>query len=328
MRNTFIAALTERAATDERIMLLTGDLGFRVVERFQERFPGRYLNGGIAEQDLIEVAAGLALEGYKPFVYSIASFPTLRCLEQIRNSVCNPELDVTVICIGGGFAYGQLGMTHHATEDMAAMRSMPCMEVLSPADPAEARAVAAYCFESTSPKYVRINRGGEPELEGAERVEGLPVQGLRGLVERARRAPAGVEGAAGAADVAIVATGAIAKEALEAADLLAQAGISCEVFTAPLVKPLDAEGIRAVAARTKLVATLEEHTVIGGLGSAVAEAIEDARVDGAHGLAPVLRIGIPDRFPDVVGDQRYLRQRFSMDAEGVTRRIREALGRA
>lgn len=327
MRNTFVNALVEEAAADPSIMLLTGDLGYRVVEGFEEAYPGRYLNAGIAEQDMIEVAAGLALEGHKVFVYSISGFPTLRCLEQIRNCLCYHDLDVTIICIGGGFAYGHLGSTHHATEDVAVMRAMPNMQVLSPADPAETRLVARYCFDRPGPKYVRLNRGGETDLPGADALEGLVTADFGAPLERVLRRPEGEgEGEASSLDVAFLATGAIATEANRASELLAAEGISSLVLTVPCLKPLDADTVISLGTWAKLLVSVEEHSVIGGLGSAVASTLASAPLTvPGKGVAPLLAVGIPDAFPEVVGDQSYLRHLFAMDAEGIAARVGEAL---
>ncbi len=328
MRNTFIKALIEEAATDPSIMLLTGDLGYRVVEGFQEAYPQRYLNCGIAEQNMIEVAAGLALEGRKVFVYSIAGFPTLRCLEQIRTCLCYHDLDVTIICIGGGFAYGELGSTHHATEDIAAMRSLPNMQVLSPADPAETRVVARYCFDAPGPKYVRLNRGGERDLPGADAIEGLEAADFGAPLERVLRRPAGESEAENAElDVAFLATGAIAAEAAEASERLAEEGISSLLLTVPCIKPLDAETVLSLGTWAKLLVSVEEHMLIGGLGSAIAQALASAGLSSEKPVAPLLPIGIPDAFPGEVGSQRHLRHLFGMDAAGIVARVHEALGR-
>ncbi len=326
MRNTFVQALVDQAAKDPSIMLLTGDLGYRVVEGFEAAYPQRYLNCGIAEQDMIEVAAGLALEGRKVFVYSISSFPTLRCLEQIRDSVCYHNLDVTILCIGGGFAYGELGTTHHATEDMACMRALPNMRVLSPADPAETRLVASYCFNTPGPKYVRLNRGGEKDLPGADAIEGLEVADFGAPLERIMRRPAGeTPGEDAELDVAFLATGAIAAEANLASERLAEEGISSLVLTVPCVKPLDADTVLSLGTWAKLLVSLEEHTTIGGLGSAIATAVASAGLSSEKPIAPLLEIGIPDAFPEVVGSQAHLRHLFGMDADGIVAKVRAAL---
>lgn len=156
MRNQFIEGLINQAQTDPKIVLLVGDIGYSVVEKFQSRFPERFFNCGIAEQMMMGLAAGLASEGYKVFVYSIANFPTFRCAEQIRNDVAYHNFDVTVVSVGGGVAYGAAGFSHHATQDFALMRAMPNMTILSPGNSQELKHCLEYAFSNSGPKYLRL----------------------------------------------------------------------------------------------------------------------------------------------------------------------------
>ena len=168
MRTAFIRALEEVAAEDDHVMLVVGDLGFGVVEAFAERFPDRYVNAGVAEQNMTGIAAGMALSGRVVFTYSIANFPTLRCLEQVRNDVCYHNADVKIVAVGGGFVYGSLGMSHHATEDLAIMRALPNMTVIAPGDPVEAAAATRAVVNRPGPCYLRLGRAGEPIVHGSD----------------------------------------------------------------------------------------------------------------------------------------------------------------
>src|SRR2546423_4713749 len=162
MRNAFLDTLYELALNDDRIVFITGDLGFRVVEKFMENIPKQFLNAGVAEQNMTGIAAGMALSGKISFTYSIANFPTLRCLEQIRNDVCYHDANVKVVSVGGGFTYGAMGATHHAIEDLAVMRALPCLVVVAPGDPVEARAATRAIIAHSGPCYLRLGKAGEP----------------------------------------------------------------------------------------------------------------------------------------------------------------------
>jgi transketolase len=302
MREAFIRALSELAAEDERIVLVNGDLGFGVLDDFRERFPDQYVNTGVAEQNMTAVACGMALTGARAYTYSIGNFPTLRCLEQLRNDVCYHHADVTVVAVGGGFSYGQLGVSHFATEDLGVMRSLPGMTVVAPSDPWQAYELARQLRSRGGPSYLRIDKGSA----------GLPA----GEVElgKIREVRAGD-------DAVIFSTGAILSEALAAAEMVAPDGIGLRVIDVHTIKPLDVQGICSAARECKHVFTLEEHVVTGGLGSAVAEACAEAGVS----LKSFRRIGLQDTFPDVVGDQPYLRTRYGLDAPSVAMQVRRAV---
>jgi transketolase len=285
MRTAFIETLCELAAADERIWLLTGDLGFSVLEAFSGRFPGRYVNVGVAEQNLAGVAAGLARCGKVPFIYSIANFPTLRCLEQIRNDICYHGGDVKVVAVGGGFAYGSHGYTHHGIEDLGVMRMLPGMTVVAPGDPVEARLATAAIARHPGPCYLRLGKGREPVVHPHPPDFALG----RALPVRPGR------------DVTIIAAGAVLHEAATAAAALAGDGIDAAVLSMPTIKPIDAEAVVRAARRTGAIVTAEEHSVTGGLGSAVAEVLAESGV-------PVRfrRFGVRDAVQHAVGSQAYL----------------------
>lgn len=302
MRDSFVRALSELAAEDERVMLVNGDLGFGVLTDFIARFPDQYVNAGVAEQNMTAIACGMALTGARAYTYSIGNFPTLRCLEQLRNDVCYHQADVTVVAVGGGFSYGQLGVSHFATEDLSVMRTLPGMTLVAPSDPWQAYELTRQLHARGGPAYLRIDKGsadlppGEVEL---------------GRIRQVRDGD----------DAVIFSTGAILSEALAAADALADEGIALRVIDVHTVKPLDIEGICTAAAECGHVLTLEEHVVAGGLGGAIAEVCAESGVT----LKSFRRIGLGDAFPDVVGDQAYLRVRYGLDSASIANSVRRIL---
>lgn len=300
MRGSFIGSVLELAKHDKNIELITGDLGFGVLKPFWETVPDQFINAGIAEQNMTAIAAGMALEGKTVFVYSIANFPTMRCLEQIRNDCAYHEANVNIVCVGGGFAYGSLGMSHHATEDLAVMRSLPGVTVFAPADKVEAAAVAKAAAAWPGTCYIRLGRGGETvvreTIDNFRVGKALPVQtGSR---------------------VAIFSTGDIYGEVEVAKDFLSQNGIVSTVYTFPTVKPIDSDVIKMCARSHELIVTCEEHNVVGGLGSAVAEVLAETA-----GAARLVRLGISDTYCSAVGDQRYLRRQNGLCGDQIADRI-------
>ncbi len=297
MRDAFVAVLMEAAERDPRLVLLTGDLGFGVLTKFSERFPRQFINAGVAEQNMTAMACGLALEGRKVFTYSIANFATLRCLEQIRNDVCYHNADVTIVSIGGGFSYGQAGMSHFATEDIAILRALPNMTVLAPTGLWEATQATKAIIAGSGPAYLRIDKG---------RAASDPKPGEQFQIGQARVVREG-------GDVALIATGAILSETLLAADRLAALGISSRVISMHTIKPLDVQTVLTAARETAGIVTVEEHNILGGLGGAVAEACLEAETRPGF----FARIGLADTFPTIVGDQNYLRARYRLNAEAI-----------
>lgn len=297
MRSAFIRTLIELAARDERINLVVGDLGFGVVEPFAERFPDRYLNVGIAEQNMTGVAAGMALCGKVVFTYSIANFPTLRCLEQIRNDVCYHNADVKIVSVGGGLGYGALGITHHATEDLAVMRALPQMVVVAPADPIEAELATRAVVEHPGPCYLRLGKSGEPRLHPPR------VDFRLGKAITVRRGD----------DICLTSTGSMLETVLQVADRLAREGISARVLSMHTLKPLDSDAVLAAAQETSAIVTIEEHSITGGLGSAVAETLAES----PDFRIPFKRLGLSPAFASRVGSQEYLRAVHSLSVEGV-----------
>lgn len=300
MRDAFVRALMREAAADPRLTLITGDLGFGVLRPFWETYPAQFINAGIAEQSMTSMAAGLALTGRTVLTYSIGNFPTLRCLEQIRNDCAYHGANVKIVCVGGGFVYGSLGMSHHATEDIAALRAIPGVTVFAPGDPAEVEAVVPVLLRTEGTCYLRLGRGGEPTLH-TEPVKDWTLPRALTLHE--------------GKDVAILSAGGILTQTVEAARLLAERGVEAEVVSFPCVKPLDTEKIAELCRRFRHLVTVEEHTIVGGFGGAVCEAAAETG-SGCR----IHRIGMPDIFATAVGNQQYLRGCYGMDAASVCER--------
>jgi len=309
MRTAFVKALLACAEADPRVTLVVGDLGFGVVTPFRDKLPRQFVNAGVAEQNMTGLAAGLALSGKIAFTYSIANFPVVRCLEQIRNDVCYHNANVKVVAVGGGYAYGSLGASHHATEDLALMRAMPNMVVVAPGDPYEAAEATKALVAHPGPGYLRIGRDGEPRVHGAD---AAPFCLGEALTVR--------EGS----DLTLISTGASLVDTVAAADSLRERGIRARVLSMHTVKPLDTAAVLAAARDTGILVTVEEHSLVGGLGSAVAEALMDAGVSNVH----LKRVALPDGFSKVVGDQRFLRAVHGVDAGGVVEAVESVLGTA
>lgn len=252
MRTAFIQELIAQARLNPSLFLIVGDLGYSVVEPFAQEFPDRFLNAGVAEQNMTGVAAGLASEGYHVFTYSIANFPTLRCLEQIRNDICYHGFPVTIVSVGAGMAYGNLGYSHHAVQDIAILRTLPGISVLSPADPSETRSCVRWLTANPRPSYLRIGKAGEPNLHASSEDISSPIQ-IR----------------SGNSSIGLVGTGSILKIALA---LFANSPLenSPTIFSMPMVKPILPRAIKSLSKFKHLIA-LEEHISEGGLFAALAE---------------------------------------------------------
>lgn len=301
MRDSFVRSLLELAKEDKNIELVTGDLGFGVLRPFWEALPDQFINAGIAEQNMTSMAAGMALEGKTVFVYSIGNFPTMRCLEQIRNDCAYHGANVKIVCVGGGFVYGSLGMSHHATEDISVMRSLPGVTVFSPADKVEAAEVAKAAVACPGTCYIRLGRGGEPVVR--EKIENFEV-GKAIPVQQGSR-------------VAIFSTGGIYQEVALAVKLLVRDGIEPAVYTFPTIMPMDEKTVLECARECELIVTCEEHNIQGGLGTAVAEVL--AEQPGTK--ARLLRIGMENAYCSVVGNQEHLRKIYGMNGEQIACRI-------
>ncbi len=300
MRDTFVRTLTELARKKPELEVVTGDLGFGVLKPFWEAHPDRLINAGIAEQNLTSVAAGMALEGKTVFTYSIGNFPTLRCLEQIRNDCAYHDANVKIVCVGGGFVYGSLGMSHHATEDIAVMRSLPNVTVLCPGDLVEAEAITRAIIDYPGTCYVRLGRGGEKRIH-----DSLPDFEIGKAIPVSK-----------GEKIAIFSTGAIFEEIEEAKEILEKEGITPTIYTFPTVKPIDVNVVKEVSETHEIIVTCEEHNLSGGFGSAVAEVLAELT---SH--ARLVRIGMNDEYCTLVGDQKYLRHQYGMSGKKIAERI-------
>ena len=296
----FINKLCQLAKEDERIFLLTGDLGFSVLEQFKEAFPKRFINAGVAEANMIGVAAGLSLSGKVVFVYSIIPFVTMRCYEQVRNDLCQQNLDVKIIGVGGGLSYGTAGPTHHAIEDIAIMRALPNMTVVCPGDPIETEFAVEQAVSYEGPIYIRLGKGNEPNVH-----ETIPEFKIgKGIILKNGN------------DLNILATGNMLENAKIVADRLEKEGINASVISMHTIKPLDVDLIKDLAYSGEPMFTIEEHSIIGGLGSAVANILAES-----NSRVIFKRIALPDAYIKNVGDQEYLRYLNSLSIEKIMNKI-------
>ena len=305
MRDTFVRTLVNLAKADKNIELVTGDLGFGVLKPFWEQCPDQFTNAGIAEQNMTSMAAGMALEGKTVFTYSIGNFPTLRCLEQIRNDCAYHNANVKVVCIGGGFVYGSLGMSHQATEDLAILRALPDVVVMAPADLVEAEECTKALAKYKGTAYLRLGRGGEKRIH--EKLDNFEI----GKAIKVH----------GGEKIAIFSTGAIFEEVAAAYCWLKTLNYNPAVYTFPTVKPIDKETIEKVSREFDLVVTVEEHNVVGGFGSAVAEVMAEMREVNTR----LLRIGLNDEYSIRVGNQKYLRTQYGMDSGSIVEKVLTAV---
>jgi transketolase len=305
LRTTFIRTLTEIADSNPNVWLLCGDLGFSVLEDFALRHPDRFLNAGVAEQNLAGMAAGLALSGKTVFIYSIGNFPTLRCLEQLRNDVCYHGADVKVVAVGAGFAYGSQGYTHHAIEDVAIIGTLPGMEVFVPCDPTEVQVATTTIASSGNPSYLRLSRAGEPVLHASAPADIRTIAFLRD-----------------GADVVLLASGPIISACLEAAEQLATESVQAAVVSVPCLKPLDESAIAKIAGSGRPIVTVEEHILRGGLHSVVASCLASQ-----PGRVPVFGLGIAEPLRKISrgGDRQALLVEAGLSAAAIADRIRQVL---
>ena len=294
MRTAFIEKLTELAQDNEKIFLVVADLGYSVVENFANKFPDRFLNVGIAEQNMAGIASGLALEGYSVFVYSIGNFPTLRCMEQIRYDICYHNLDVNIIAVGGGYAYGSLGPSHHATEELGMLRTIPNLTICAPGDPEEAKMITKFITGIKGPCYVRLGKSGEPIVHtNLENIKLISGQILKVLEDNTK-------------SNAIFTTGSMLKYAK---DYIINNKINSSLYSFPFVKPINIEQLQPLFATYKNIITLEEHQKDGGFGSAILELFNDYRNENfsQKNIPKIQRIAINNQFYSISGTQEFIR---------------------
>ncbi len=302
MRNAFADELTRLGQDDPRVVMLSGDIGNRLFDKFKAAQPERFFNCGVAEQNMMGVAAGMAMSGLRPVAYTITPFVTTRCLEQIRTDAAYHEAPVTIVAVGAGLAYAGLGPTHHACEDISFLRSIPNMVVVAPGDAWEVRAALRAVMRQDRPAYIRLGKKGEPEVHGG------PIDGFE-----LGRALTVVDGR----EVCLLSTGNILPEAVTAAEILGTRGISTRVMSVHTVKPLDEAFLAQAFQHYERVVTVEEHSLIGGLGGAVAEWAVDAGLD----TRKLLRIGTPDKFFKLSGEQAFARERLGLLGDQIAERV-------
>lgn len=306
MRNAFADEMTRICTESSKPVLLSGDIGNRLFDKLKAAAPDQFYNCGVAEANMIGVASGLALSGYRPFAYTIVPFITTRVLEQIRIDLCYHNVPATVVGVGGGLSYAALGPTHHALEDIALLRVLPNMTVLCPGDALEVRACLKAALAHDGPVYIRLGKKGEPVVHQAEPsiIIGKSLMLRDGT------------------DCTILAVGNLLPEAMKAANLLADQNIQVRVVSLVSVKPLDGAMLTRNFASTKLVVSLEEHSVAGGAGSAILEWISD---HDPAAMTKFMRIATPDAFYKLSGKQSYARQQLGLDAESISRKITSRL---
>ena len=303
MRDQFIKRLHELSKKDPRILLVSGDLGFGVFDKFRQDQSHQFINAGVSEQLMTMLATGMSMEGHIVFTYSIANFPTLRCLEMIRNDAAYHNANVKVVCIGGGFSYGALGISHHATEDIAIMRSLPEVTVVAPGGLWEAMESTEALVSTPGTCYLRLDKSFG--VDDPKTGEIYQIGKLRVLQE--------------GSDVVLLSTGGILCEVQAAADILSDYGISACVVSCHTLKPFDSKGLLNITKNHQHIVTIEEHTLHGGLGSLIAETFLDAGI----AKKKFLRIGLEAGFSSIVGSQEYLRSQYRMDSLSIANRIKK-----
>lgn len=307
MRNAFADEITKLGAADPRVVLLSGDIGNKLFDKFKLAAPGRFLNCGVAEANMMSMAAGMALSGLRPVIYTITPFTTTRCFEQIRVDVCYHKAPVIIVGTGSGLSYAELGPTHHSLEDLAILRVLPDMTVFAPCDEVELRLGLRAGLQQNVPMYMRIGKKGEPVIHA----QAPDFRLGKAITVR--------EGA----HVCLISTGTMMPVVLEASDLLAGRGVSARVESFHTVKPLDTARLADLFARFPLVAIAEEHSRLGGLGGAVAEWLAGEEVPRGR----LLCFGTDDAFMHEVGSQDYARGKFGLAAGNIAEKVAGRLAR-
>lgn len=302
MRNAFAGDITNYAFHDDDIMILSGDVGNKLFNVYKELQPDQFMNCGVAEANMTSMAGGMALSGMRPFTYSITPFNTTRCIEQIRVDLCYHNVPATIVAVGGGFSYAGCGATHHSCEDIAMLRALPNLKVLCPGDALEVRALLPEILDQQSPVYFRLGKKNEPVIHNE-------VPDLE--IGRAIEMKSGD-------DVCLLNTGITLPETLKAAENLDEHGISTAVVQMHTVKPLDEDCLENVFEQYDLVASVEEHSRIGGFGGAVSEWLGSRNGE----MAPLIRIGTPDEFLHETGSQDYAREQMGISADRITEKIK------
>ena len=316
MRNAFASELTQLAKADSNIVLLSGDIGNRLFDDFKKNCPGRFYNCGVAEANMVSMAAGMSLAGLRPITYTIASFMTTRCLEQIRVDVAYHSAPVIIVGVGGGLAYAANGGTHHSCEDIGILRLLPEMTVICPGDPVEVRLALRCALQHEGPVYIRLGKKGEPSIHQSEPAFEIG----RGIVVKSGN------------EVCLISTGNMLPVTVDAGQELERRGVSTQVVSLHTVKPLDRSLLGDVFTRFKLVATVEEHSVLGGLGGSIAEWLAFASEEAPVREGRLVRFGTPDAFLHEAGGQDYARERVGLTVNNIVQtildRIEEPTGKS
>jgi len=309
MRNSFFRALEEHAQPNT--VFMTGDLGFGVIDKFVKKFPDKFINAGVAEQNMIGMAAGMAMAGKKVFAYSIANFNTLRPLEQIRSDVAYHDLNVTIVSVGGGLAYGALGISHHATEDLAILRAIPNMTVFAPGDTVEAYHITKKIItENLGPVYLRLGRAGEATIHSEDSIKKLKLGKGLPLIESKSK------------EIALLSTGGMLETAVDVSKRLKEKGIESSVYSFHTIKPMDVDLVRKIFNEYKYVVSMEEHSCIGGFSSAILESLVGITNVKLENFMP---FALPSEFTSKVGDQNYLRDVYGISPEKIFLKLCEKI---
>lgn len=302
MRNAFIKCLDQLTYKNKNIIILSGDLGFSVFENFIIKYPQNFYNLGVGEANMTSIAAGMAAEGNIPVLYSIIPFITMRCFEQIRNDICSHNLNVKIIGVGSGLGYAHLGISHHSGEDISIMRTLPNMTVISPADSHEVEAALHWAFKHKGPVYIRLGKSGEPLIHNKKIIFKKNPQGF--VLKNGK-------------DGVVFSTGTIIANTLQAVQLLQDKNINFEVVSIPFIKPIDINLIIKSVKKHQHVFTIEEHSVIGGLGSAIAEVL----IENSIRIKKFKRFGFNDSFCRTIGNYDYMRDSMGLSAKKIAKRI-------
>lgn len=304
MRTAFLQKLTSLMNEDEKLIVITADMGFSVFEEMQVKFPKRFINTGVTEQASISIATGIALSGYKVFFYAQAPFATMRCFEQVRLDVAYNHIDLKIVGVASGFASNQLGVSHFALEDVALMRVLPGMTIFTPGDPIEADWATSKAYELLTPCYIRLTKAGSRVIHEK------PLTTKVGEMISLDRGDAG----------SLFVSGNLLPLAYDIKEELKKKNIHLSLISVPTVKPLDTKYIKSEARNTKHIFTLEEHSIIGGLGSAVAEVIAEEHLD-----VTFKRFGAPDRFTSVTGSPAFLLEYNGISVDKISAEIEKLL---
>ncbi len=304
MRNVFADEILNLSREDERVLLLSGDIGNHLFDKYKAVFPNRFINCGVAEANMITMAAGMALSGLRPITYTINAFMTARCLEQIRVDVCYHNSPVIIVGVGAGLSYASLGGTHHSCEDIALLRVLPKMTVLCPGDPVEVRLAMRAALKHNGPVFIRLGKKGEPIIHNE-----IPEFKIgKAIVVRP------------GSEICLLSTGTMLPVVVEAAEELAKKGIQAQVVSFHTVKPLDLEFLKNAFAKFSVVATIEEHSVLGGLGGSIAEWLTDQVPQKAR----LLKFGTADSFFHETGNQDFARKQLGLTAQNIAAKSHEA----